>query len=349
MMGVAKKITPAKELLKVIEGVKSIYIVIYGTVDPDSVGSAWALKELLKAKGVSSEIGFTGEIGRLENEAMILALRMPVAPVDREALDRAEKVAIVDAQLEFFKDYDLPRCDIVIDHHPRKSDKTTPFSDIRPKCLSAASMLTEYLLELKIPIHKRLATALYHGIQVDSKGLRRSGTPVDRMAKEHLEGLADHSLLRRVELSQYSLGGLDYFSIALAKRRYAKNRLYAHLGSLSTADICAQVADFLIRVNEVYWAIVSGVVNDKLVIVFRCDGRTQNAGKLAQEAFGEIGSAGGHKTMGRAEIEQKALDNLTLTHNEKCEHFLIGLLARVDRTFIALAKVLPHEGLGGTL
>lgn len=342
-MNQASKQHPVHQLCEYLQGTKTVYILIYGNVDPDAVGSAWALKELLKAQGVSADIGYTGEIGRLENETMITALRMPISPVDRETLEEADKVAIVDAQPEFFKDYDLPRCDIVIDHHPRKSDKQTEFSDIRPRCLATASILTEYLIEAEIPIHKRLATALYHGIQVDSKGLRRSATTVDQMALDFLDSRIDHSLLRRVELSQYSLGGLDYFSIALAKRRYAKNRVYAHLGALSSADICSQVADFLIRVRDIHWAIVSGVVNNTLIIVFRCDGRAKNAGKLAQEAFGEIGSAGGHKTMGRAEIEDKSVEDCSLTQNEKIEQFVIGWLSRVDRSFIPLAKVLPGE------
>ncbi len=342
MTAVVKQ-SPVSRLLTFVEGIKSVYIVIYGNVDPDAVGSAWGLKELLKSVGVFADIGYTGEIGRLENEAMISALRMPISLVEQEALQKADKVAIVDAQPEFFKDYDLPRCDIVIDHHPRKSDKVTPFSDIRPKCLATASILTEYLMEAGVNIHKRLATALYHGIQVDSKGLRRSATSVERRALEYLDSRADHSLLRRVELSQYSLGGLDYFSIALAKRRYTKNRVYAHLGALSSADICAQVADFLIRVGDIHWAIVSGVVNNTLITVFRCDGRSKNAGKLAQEAFGELGSAGGHKTMGRAEIDDKNVEGCSLTQNEKIEQFVIGWLARVDRSFIPLVKILPGE------
>ena len=342
-MDLVKKKGAVHQLLETIRDTKYIYILIYGNVDPDAVGSAWALKELLKYQGVSSDIGYTGEIGRLENEAMITSLRMPIYPVDQELLCKADKVAIVDAQLGFFKDYPLPRCDIVIDHHPRKADREVAFSDIRPKCLATASILTEYLLDLNLPISKRLATALYHGIQVDSKGLRRSATAVDRRALDYLDGQTDHNLLRRAKLSQYSLGGLDYFSIALAKRRYARNRMYAHLGALSSADICSQVADFLISVREVQWAIVSGVVGKTLYIVFRCDGRTKNAGKLAQEAFKDLGSAGGHKTMGRAEIEDKCIEEFTLTHNEKLEQFIIGLLARVDRSFIPLVKVLPGD------
>ncbi|OED35180.1 hypothetical protein AB834_05030 [PVC group bacterium (ex Bugula neritina AB1)] len=344
-MKLEAKASPVHELINFTKGVSSVYVLIYGNVDPDALGSAWALKELLKTRDIAVKIGYTGKVGRLQNQAMINSLKIPVGPVSKEELLSAEKIAIVDAQPEFFKDYELPRFDIVIDHHPRKSDKVTDFSDIRSKCLATASILTEYLLEAKVKVDKRLATALYYGIQVDMKGLRRSATDVDRKALEYLDSRVDHNLLRRLELSQYSLNGLDYFAIALAKRRYAKNRIYTHLGSIPMADICAQIADFFISVQDIHWAIVSGVVNRTLVIVFRSDGRDKNAGELAQVAFGEIGSSGGHKTMGRAEIDAKYFTKIDLTQNEKFEKIIIESLARVDRSFIPLVKILPGDDL----
>ena len=62
------------------------------------------------------------------------------------------------------------------------------------------------------------------------------------------------------------------------------------------------IADFFMRVNSVTWSIVSGICQNRLVIVFRNDGIRKNAGRVAQKSFSDLGSAGGHKNMARCEI-----------------------------------------------
>jgi len=73
-------------------------------------------------------------------------------------------------------------------------------------------------------------------------------------------------------------------------------------------DICVIIADFFMRISSVNWSIVSGIHNSKLVIIFRNDGIRKNAGTVAIKGFGHIGSAGGHKSMSRAEIPIKELE-----------------------------------------
>jgi len=62
------------------------------------------------------------------------------------------------------------------------------------------------------------------------------------------------------------------------------------------------IADFFMRIHTVSWSIVSGICDKKLIIILRNDGSRKNAGRVAKEGFGGFGSAGGHKTMARAEI-----------------------------------------------
>src|SRR3989338_2225834 len=335
------------KLEKVIHGAKNALILIYSNPDPDGLASGWALKELLQSYDVPASIEYTGQVGRLQNASMIQALRLPASAHVQDNLKKSDLIAIVDAQPDFFKEFELPRCDIVIDHHPKKSDRKYPFSDIRPQCLATSSIMTEYFITSEKPIHKRLATALYYGIKTDSRGQRKKPSSTDREALFYLEEKADKHLLTRIEFSQYSLNDLDYFSVALIKHRYAHNVLYAHIGPVPYMDVCVQVADFLIRVKEAHWALVTGIVDDKLVIVFRCDGNLKNAGKVAQTAFGEIGSAGGHRTMGRAEIHGTSLpENISLTQNEPLEWFVVHSLSRADKAFRPLLRKLKTEGIG---
>lgn len=329
------------KLTEVLSGKRNAFIVIYSNPDPDALASAWALKEIMGKFNVEARIGYTGEVGRLENEAMIDKLKIPVEHFNEKDLVTADLIALVDSQPSFFKDFCLPRQDIIFDHHPKTLAKDNSFSDIRPKCLATSSILFEYLMALKIPVSKRLATALLYGIQTDSKNQQKNPCAVDEKALLYLTKKADNILIRRIEFSSYSLRSLDYFSIALIKLRHAGNILYSDVGPVSHTDICVQIADFLMRVKEANWALVSGVVGRKLIIVFRSDGYKKHAGKTAYAAFGNYGSAGGHENMGRAEIDKDNLPNqILLTQNEKIEKFILQSLSKVEKNFISIYRLL---------
>lgn len=329
-------------LKKTVANANSPLILIYGNPDPDALASAWALKEIMRSAGAEANIRYTGEIGRLENETMMSALQIPAEPLKETDLANADLVALVDAQPDFFKPAELPRCDIVIDHHPKKTNREYLFSDIRPHCLATSLILTEYLKVSGLPVSTKLATALYYGIQIDSQNVKRWPTSEDVEAILFLQRKASKNILRKIEFSSYSLGRLDYFSIALTKVRYARGVLYSHVGPVPYADVCVQIADFLTRVKEAKWAVVSGIVKDKLIIIFRCDGHHKHAGKTATAAFGSIGSAGGHVTTGRAEILNENMPKgVYLTNNEKVEKFVLKEIAKVEKEFRSILKVIP--------
>jgi nanoRNase/pAp phosphatase (c-di-AMP/oligoRNAs hydrolase) len=318
----------------VVRGRRRGLIAIYGNPDPDALGSAWALKTIFRRWGVPAAVAYTGEVGRLENQAMIEYLRIPAGRFDPAAAGRADLVAVVDAQPSFFPAGQLPRSDIVFDHHPIRRVVRAPFADVRPKCLATSSILTDYLLAAGCRLNRRLATALFYGIMADAQQLYRARTAIDAAALEALENRVDRTLLRRIECSAYSLSRLDYFAIAAIRLRHHRGMLYAHLGPVPSGDLCGQIADFLIRVKEAKWALVSGVAGDTLVVVFRCDGQYGNAGRTAHAAFGRLGSAGGHETMGRAEIPGANLPRgMLLTHSERIERFVLERLAAVRRGF----------------
>ncbi|UCD84127.1 MAG: DHH family phosphoesterase [Deltaproteobacteria bacterium] len=332
-----------KKLKKAVTGANRPLILIYGNPDPDALASAWALKEIMHSAGAKADIRYTGEFGRLENETMVKVLQIPAEPLKENELAGADLVALVDSQPDFFKPVELPRCDIVIDHHPRKTSREYLFSDIRPNCLATSLILTEYLRISGLRVSAKLATALYYGIQTDRQNVKRWPTSEDTEAILYLQRKASKNILRKIEFSSYSLGRLDYFSIALTKIRYAKGVLYSHVGPVPYTDVCVQIADFLTRVKEAKWAVVSGVVRDKLIIIFRCDGHNKHAGKTANAAFGNMGSAGGHVTMGRAEILNENMPRgIYFTDNEKVEKFVLREIARVEKEFGSILRVIPE-------
>jgi nanoRNase/pAp phosphatase (c-di-AMP/oligoRNAs hydrolase) len=330
-----------ERLYDVTSGAGSINILIYGNPDPDALASAIALKSILERRRCAVKIGYTGAIGRPENASMIRQLNIPAGPMSEEQAADADLVALVDCQPQFFKDFNLSRCDIVIDHHPLFLDRPVAFADIRPNYLSASSIMTEYLRAANIRLTSRMASALYYGIKSDSRHFMGDLSAGDVDAVRWLRDKADRDIVKVIEFSQFSGETLDYFSIALVRRRFVKGVMYAHLGPVPSADVCVQVADFLIRVEHVGWALVSGIIGDVLVIVFRNDGIKKDAGHTARAAFESVGSAGGHYTMGRAEISARSLpEGVHLTDNNGIERFVLGSLAKVNPAFVPLLRSL---------
>jgi hypothetical protein len=61
------------------------------------------------------------------------------------------------------------------------------------------------------------------------------------------------------------------------------------------------IADFFTRIHGLKWVAVCGEYADTVVVIFRGDG-TRNIGRFAAERFQSLGSAGGHRTLARAEF-----------------------------------------------
>ncbi len=330
-----------ERLREICDGARDVRVIIYANPDPDALASALALKKIIETKNRMVHIGYTGAIGRPENASMIRHLNIPAFPVSEAEAAGADVIALVDAQPGFFGDFHLPHSDIVIDHHPVTKRMPAAFADIRPDYLATSSIMTEYLRAAGVRPNRNLASALFYGIRTDSRHFMDDLSVGDMEAIHWLRQKADRDIVKRIEFSQFSTEGLDYFTIALVRRHYVKGVMFSHIGPVPFFDVCVQVADFFIRVKDVAWAMVTGVVGDTLVIVFRNDGLKKDAGHLARAAFGDRGSAGGHKSMGRAQIRQDSLPKgLLLTDNRGIEEFVLRSLAGVNPAFVPLLKVL---------
>ncbi len=324
----------AKRLRSILKGSRRAAILIYGNPDPDALGSAWGLQRILRKWGVIASIFYTGRVGRLENEAMIEYLRIPASKLKPGTIEAKDLVAVVDAQPSFFSSAPLPRCDIVFDHHPPRGPGGSLFTEIRPSCLATSSIVTEYMAAAGCRLDWRIATALFYGIVTDARHSNRPRTGLDDDAMRRLEPRIDRRTVTRIEYSAYSLPRLDYFAIAIMRLRHHHGLFCANVGPVPVSDVCSQIADFLIRVKEARWAVVIGVFENTLIVVFRCVDEHGNAGRTATAAFGKLGSAGGHATMGRAEVPVASLPKgMLLTQGERIERFVLERLAATRKIF----------------
>ena len=75
-----------------------------------------------------------------------------------------------------------------------------------------------------------------------------------------------------------------------------------HLGDTPREDLIPYVADFLLQIEDVKWSIVSGQVQQNVIISVRNLGYSRNAGEFVKTYFADIGNAGGHRAMAKAVI-----------------------------------------------
>ena len=303
-------------------GNDSVLILI--NADPDAIASAMAVSRLLWHKVANTAIGHINVINRPDNLTMIRLLGVKLTHLDEVDPSLYSRVVMVDSQPDHDPEFQRFEPQVIIDHHPDTGVKA-PFLDIRPKYGATASILTEYLRAAKIKPSVRLATGLFHAIKTDTANFQRQTLMEDVRAFQYLFKHANPHLARKIEQAEIQFEYIKYFKKALTRMRVRKNRVYVHLGAVVNPDVCVLIADFYMRINTVSWSIISGVYKRKLIIILRNDGIRKNAGKLANVSFGQIGSAGGHKSMARAEI---ALADLKATIDHRDDRKLLNWLIR---------------------
>jgi nanoRNase/pAp phosphatase (c-di-AMP/oligoRNAs hydrolase) len=278
-----------------------VLIMMQDDPDPDAIASALALRTLLGRTKAAATIATFGTITRPENRAMTRILEIDVEQVKPRAVEDYDRVAIVDAQPAFFEEA-LGDIDLVIDHHPEETPVPARLRDIRPSYGATATILTEYLRAADVKIRERLATALFYGIKADTQHLERGTTRADMEAFAFLHAHANHNALRRIERPDLPDAALDVLARGLARRRLVAGVMFVHLGAVAYPELVAQFADFLLQVEGAEWSVVSGRVNGELHVSVRNVGYVRAAGDVVREAFGDLGGAGGHRSMAKAVV-----------------------------------------------
>src|SRR5207344_3648453 len=77
------------------------------------------------------------------------------------------RLAMVDVQPPYFEQ-PLGRVDLVVDHHPKRTNFKARFADLRTGYGATSTIFTEYLRAAAIEPTQRLATALLYGIKTDT-------------------------------------------------------------------------------------------------------------------------------------------------------------------------------------
>jgi nanoRNase/pAp phosphatase (c-di-AMP/oligoRNAs hydrolase) len=282
-----------------------VLILLHHDPDPDAMASGLAVRNLLRRTKATAIIGAIQGVTRPENLRMANLLDIHVETITPADLKTFDRIALVDVQPHYFSGL-VDRVDLVIDHHPETTGWTAMFKDIRPDYGSTSTILTEHLRAVDVNISERTATAMLYAIKSDTLFFNRQANRVDLEAFSYLYPLADAALIRKMEGAEITLERLEYVVRATQRGKMREQVFCAFLGESPREDFVPYVADFFLQLEDVKWTIISGVVNESLVVAVRNLGYSRNAGEFVRKCFGDLGNAGGHRAMAKAVMPMAA-------------------------------------------
>ncbi len=314
-------------MAEALKSAKRLVILTHDHPDPDCISCAVALAYIVENRfKVPAVVRYTGIVGRAENRALIRVLGLKVKLLSDKDFKPGTEFALVDMQPRTgnnaFPKNRKPA--IIIDHHPLRETTKADFMDIRTDYGATATMLTEYLLASGLEIPASLATALSYGISSETQDLGREAGENDLAAYLALFPLSNKKQLACIAHPRLSR---DYFMTlnrALHHSFVYKNAVASSLGEISNPDFVPFVADFMLRLERMTWAICLGRFNGKIVVSVRTTNIKGRAGQFLRRLIGKKGTAGGHGMIAGGQIAYTTMghDHCTQVDEELIRNFL---------------------------
>ena len=323
----------AQELADYLANADSLAVVCHDNPDPDCIASALGVVAIAESVGVSkSDVLYGGVISHQQNRAFVNRLDVP--------MDSLSDVDVGDYELLAFVDHGTPGehtelgpgvvPDVVIDHHPLDEPVDAPFVDVRESVGATATIIVEYLEELGIERDARLGSALLFALHRERIDYLRHPTLKEYEAAHSVCPDADIDLLDQLYGASFTPGTADAIAQAIQNRVQRGASLTSCVGRTSERDALVQAADYLQNIEGVDTVLVFGIVDDAVEMSARSIDPRVNLGDVLQEAFGDVGSAGGHADMAGAAIQLGLFADVDASDRDELVDFVSN---RVSRRF----------------
>lgn len=321
-----------------------LLILTHHNPDPDCLASSAALRYLLKKKrGIDATAAYSGIIGRAENRAMVRLLDLGFQHIDELDFDDFRYIALIDAQPRTGNTA-VPEgrtADIVIDHHPiRDSTLEVTFYEVIEELGATATLFTEYLRLARLKIPRDLATALIYAIRSETQDLGREVSEHDLIAYEHLVPRADRALLAAISSPTLERHYFSQLAHALETLLVGTSTAVCPMGPVRDPDFVPEMADLIVRMEGIRWALGWGTFHDRLYLSIRTNDPEANAGDVMQKILDGIGKGGGHGMRAGGAIELNGAASLPSLVSDK-------LIARFVRQVGEPAELEPFRDSSG--
>jgi nanoRNase/pAp phosphatase (c-di-AMP/oligoRNAs hydrolase) len=220
--------------------------------------------------------------------------------------EQFEASFLVDCQPDFGFDSEQDRVPLlgVFDHHPDTGCAgALGFCDIRSDYGSTSTIITEYLRAGGVEPDPATATALWYGLKTDTLDLSRRAGPADAAARDWLLQRIDRAALASIENPKLSRSYYRNLMTALARAVCWRELVMTEIGRLPYPDMVAEIADRLIRMEQMQWSVCCGLHEKRLYLSVRTSHPTLDAGLLVKRVLRGRGAGGGHDTMAAGRIE----------------------------------------------
>jgi nanoRNase/pAp phosphatase (c-di-AMP/oligoRNAs hydrolase) len=288
----------SSDLLRSLAGYHQILVVMHDNPDPDAIAAGWGIHELIRERlPARVRLVAGGAIVRAENKHMVDLLHPPIELLDYVEVDAGTAAVLVDCSAEA-NNHVLTRQHIqpvgIIDHHANGRSASAAFVDIRSDAAASATIVASYLQEQGVELGPKLATAMLYAVRSETCGHETHFSPMDRAVLPWLTEHGDPALLAEIENAPLTR---DYFGdllLALQNTFLYDEAAICFLPRATGAEIVGEVADMLIRCDEIKMVMCASMIDDDLLISARTRPGSGSAARLLSTALEGIGGAGGH-------------------------------------------------------
>lgn len=305
------------EKLRQIASPGPVLILTHDNPDPDGLASGKALAVLFeKAWNIPSRLVYSGLVARAENKAMLRLLTPEWEHQDTlDNLEQYSTIALVDTQPGSGNNR-VPaetKIGIVIDHHRpvREGLKLASFVDVRPDVGATVSLVYQYLEAMRVEPDQDLATAIFYGVQTDTRALSRDSSVIDQYVYFRFLSSIDRQKLSQVEQAGLPRAYFQALSKGLLSTRVYQHVVVTYQGEMHRPDFAAELADILIRLEGIRVVLCMGYHDKTMYLSMRTGVDDLDAGKMIQDVVQFHGKAGGH---GRSAGGQIPLGAYTAEH-----------------------------------
>ncbi|MHC4953918.1 MAG: DHH family phosphoesterase [Planctomycetota bacterium] len=346
--GVSSK-RPLLALIDAVRGRKVSYIQVHNNPDPDAISSAVGMRYIYERYlGIPSRIVFGGIVGRAENRAMLRLLGIQLVPCSKIDYNDCDLLTLVDTQ-PGAGHTDMPKGrvpEVVIDHHPARAESNGAlYWDVGRPMGATATIVAEMILRNHMPLPRDVATALMYGIKSDTHDLSQEASPTDLAVYQMLFGYGDTATLAQIENARVPRSYYAVYQRAIQNALIYDFATVSHLGRIDNPDMVAEMADFLLRCEDLRWSLVTGIFENTLHLSLRGTSKNAHAGRIARKAVGVMGSAGGHGHMAGGQIPLGECDRATRMKivNAVTDLFLDAIKAKKSLMMSLTDDALPEE------
>lgn len=289
-----------------------IVIQCHDNPDADAIASGYAILTYLRQHKKKARLVYGGALAVQKSNLLLMIeeLKIPIRHI-KSLKEEPDLLLTVDCtygerNVQRFSGKQIG----VIDHHQIDPEKLPSLYELRSSYGACSTIVWDMLSESGFSFEKdkKLATALYYGLFMDTGKLEEIRHPRDKDMRDELVELCSKDILTRLQNCNLSLKELSVAGQALIRSDYHPARRFAIVeAEPCDPNILGVISDMVIEVDVVDTCIVYCMLNHGAKYSVRSCVKETKANELAAFVAENLGSGGGHPRKGGGFLREKML------------------------------------------